>query len=125
MLCGDFKAWLTLQWDSEAVTLRGHRILIVESEIAFARRLQRAIERKGAETIVAGDPVAAIARSSQSRFSAGVVNAIHLEAIDQLRIPILVYGSRPPLLVVPFLPTPAPPAVFVSALERLLQYQLT
>ena len=70
------------------MSLRGHSILIVESEVAsFVRSLQRALERSGAETIVARDAVAALERAKQFAFSVAAINADHLGLVDQLGIP--------------------------------------
>jgi hypothetical protein len=108
----------------EAMDLSGHSILIVESEITtFVRSLQTAIVRKGAGTLVARDPVKALERAKRFNFSAAVVNADHAGLVDQLGMPVLLYGARRPPLLVPFVLTPARPAVLVSALEQLLPIQ--
>jgi len=106
------------------MTLRGHSILIVESDDAsFVRSLQTAIKRTGAESVVARDREAALVRAKRFKFSAAVINADHLELVDQLGIPVLLCGTQPPPLVVPFVFIPTRPAVIVFALERLVRAQ--
>jgi hypothetical protein len=102
--------------------LYSHSILIVESEVSsFARSLRAAIKRQGGEPFVARDAVMALELAKQARFSAALVNADHVDLVDRLQMPVLLYGKRPPPLVVPFVSMPARPAKLALAVERLLQ----
>jgi hypothetical protein len=94
--------------------MRGHSILIVESEVSsFASRLQEVIERAGAQSLIVRDPYSAdgAQRLKQFKFSAAVINVQHRRLIDDLDVPVVVYGGSE---------TPAFPDVIVSKLKRLL-----
>jgi hypothetical protein len=94
--------------------MRGHSVVIVESEVSsFASRLQEAIELTGAESFIVRDPYSAegVDRIKRFKFSAAVINVPHSRLIDNLDVPVVVYGGSA---------TPAFPDVIVSKLRRLL-----
>jgi hypothetical protein len=94
--------------------MRGHSILIVESEVSsFARLLQEPVEQTGAESLVVRDPysVAGVERIKRFKFSAAAINVQHRAVIDDLDVPVVVYGGSE---------TPARSDVIVSKLKRLL-----
>jgi hypothetical protein len=89
--------------------LSGHVILIVETSVApFIARLQSAIERAGAVTMVVHDPGAALEQVKQLKFSAAAVNTEHRVVAEELGIPYVLY-----------VPT-EPPRSIVSGLTRLV-----
>jgi DNA-binding NtrC family response regulator len=94
--------------------LRHRRILIVESDGAFSSELQEALEREGAETIVAGDPLSSngVARIGRYQVCAAAIRATHEGVAKFLNVPVLLYGEA--------LPVPAESAAIKEALERLL-----
>lgn len=92
--------------------LSGHSILIVESGVgSFVVALQAAIDRTGAESMVARDVAAALQRTPLFAFSAAVINVEHRALIDNLDIPVVVYGASA---------LPARPEIIVSRLKKLL-----
>ena len=100
------------------MSLSGHSILIVESEVAsFVVALQAAIERTGAESLVVRDPSTSegLERIRRFKFSAAVINILHRSLIDDLDIPVLVYGGSA---------IPARPDMIVAKLRRLLEHFL-
>jgi hypothetical protein len=91
------------------MTLRGHPILIVESDAGpFIAQLQAAVEGAGAECLVARDPPTALERCERFDFSAALVNAEFKSLSDQLDIAVLLYARSDTL------------GSIVTALERLL-----
>jgi hypothetical protein len=95
--------------------MRGHSILIIESEVSFfTSLLQEAIELAGAESLVVHDPYSAagVERFKRFKFSAAVINVQHRGLINDLEVPVIVYGGSE---------TPADPDVIVSKLRRLLE----
>jgi len=115
-------------------SLGGQIILVVESAAGpFPRELQAALERMGAETLLARSPARARDYASQFDFSAAAINcgdaidAAELrELLDELgRMPILLYGTAPPSYMsgrALFLSTPRPahPEAIVKAIAGLL-----
>jgi hypothetical protein len=115
--------------------LRGHVILVVvEGEAdSFPLELQTALERVGAETLLAHTP--ARARDFAGRFdlTAAAINcgdAIDIAELRQLldelgSMPVLLYGTAPPSYMsgrALLLPTPRPahPEAIVKAIVGLL-----
>lgn len=92
--------------------LRGHSILIVESELgSFITALQAAVDHTGAESLVARDPVSALQRCAHFQFSAALVNAEHrtiLTPLTEVGIPALLYVRD------------EQPKAVISSLERFL-----
>jgi hypothetical protein len=83
--------------------------LIVESSVGpFVVRLQTAVERVGAASLVARDVPTALERSERFTFSAALVNAEHRELVSRLTIPSLLYARM------------EPPGAIVALLERML-----
>jgi len=87
------------------VCLVGQVILIVEDEKGpFAQQLQAALERVGAETMLAPTPARARDRASRFDFSAaaiyadGVVRSVELRRLlkELGSMPALLYGAEPP-----------------------------
>jgi hypothetical protein len=95
-------------------SLRGRRILIVESEVVFGAKLQDALEHEGAETAIVRDPYSADgpARMSQYAVCAAAINVVHEGCGKALTVPVLLYGEA--MLV------PAHIDAIKEALERLL-----
>jgi hypothetical protein len=91
------------------MTLRGHSILIVESEgEPFVGQLQAAVEGTGAESLVAPDPATALEQCEHFDFTAALINAEHKALCDQLDIAMLLYVRSDTLQTI------------VAGLERLL-----
>jgi hypothetical protein len=92
--------------------LSGHLILIVETGATpFAARLQSAIERAGAVTMVVRDGGAAmeqVKQVKQLKFSAAAVDSEHRVVAEELGIPYVLYVPTEPLRSI------------VSGLARLL-----
>jgi hypothetical protein len=85
--------------------LAGHTILIVEDERGpFAQQLQAALERVGAETILAPTPARARDHASRFDFSVaaiyadGVVRSVELRRLlkELGSMPVLLYGAEAP-----------------------------
>ena len=114
--------------------LGGHIILVVEGEAGpFPLELQAALERVGAETLLARCPARARDLASRFDLSAAAINcgdAIDIAELRQLldelgSMPILLYGTAPPSYVsgrAPFLATSKPthPEAIVKAVAGLL-----
>lgn len=93
------------------MNLRGHLILIIESEVtAFVRLLRQAIDETGAESLVVSDPygVDGLERIKRFKFSAALINIQHSSVINRLDVPVIVYGDNA---------TPARPDVIVQKLS--------
>ena len=85
--------------------LVGQVILVVEGEAGhFARQLQVALERVGAETLLARTPAHAREHVSRYDFSAAVIGCgAAIDAVEFRRLrnelggmPLLLYGTAPP-----------------------------
>src|SRR5262245_29506090 len=115
--------------------LAGQVILVVEGMAGpFARRLQAALERMGAETLLARTPAHAREHAGRYDFSAAVIGCDGpLDAVEfrQLRnelggMPLLLYGTAPPpyvsLRAAQFLAISAPTKAddIVRAVSRML-----
>jgi hypothetical protein len=88
-----------------SVGLVGQVILIVEDERGpFAHQLQAALERMGAETMLAPTPARARDHASRFDFSVaaiygdGVVRSVELRRLlrELGSMPVLLYGAEPP-----------------------------
>ena len=99
----------------------------------FPRELQTALERVGAETLLARTPARARDLASRFDFSAAAINcgdaidtAEFRQLLDELgSMPVLLYGTAPPSYVsgrAPFLATSKPtrPEAIVKAVAGLL-----
>lgn len=78
------------------MSLRGHSILIVESEVgSFVGALQEAIDATSAESVVACDRVSALERLRQFEFDAALINARHKDLValvaDFGGLPFMLY----------------------------------
>ncbi|HEX6000104.1 MAG TPA: hypothetical protein VFZ16_12035 [Hyphomicrobiaceae bacterium] len=113
-------------------TLLGETVLVVESESTIAEKLQTALERAGAEVLVARTAVEALARVAQFEFSAAVVEwrpdtREHRTLVHWLREGGVRYlycaGERPETVApdagIPVVLKSAAVAAFVSELARL------
>ena len=76
--------------------LRGRRILIVESEVVLGPKLQDALEREGAETVIVGDPYSEEGAKRIATFtvSAAAINSVHRGLARALDEPVLIYGPN-------------------------------
>jgi ActR/RegA family two-component response regulator len=73
--------------------LSHHSILVVETRLTpHVAHLQQALERVGAETVVARDADTAQERCRQFKFSAAVVNVEHRALAEQLGLPYILYA---------------------------------
>jgi hypothetical protein len=89
--------------------LSGHTILIVEPNVTpFTARLQAAIDREGAKSILVRTAPEASNQIKQSRFSAAVLNADHRALAEELGIQYVLYVPS------------EPPAMIIAELARLL-----
>ena len=118
----------------DSARLGGQVILVVEGEAGpFPLELQAALERVGAETLLARCPARARDLASRFDLSAAAINcgdAIDIAELRQLldelgSMPILLYGIAPPSYVsgrTPFLATSKPthPEAIVKAVAGLL-----
>jgi hypothetical protein len=118
----------------DSARLGGQVILVVEREAGpFPRELQAALERLGAETVLACTPARARDHASRFDFSAAAINcgdavdtAEFRQLLDELgSMPVLLYGIAPPSYVsgkTPFLATSKPthPETIVKAVAGLL-----
>ena len=114
--------------------LGGQVILVVEGEAGpFPLELQAALERVGAETLLARSPADARDHASRFDFSAAAINCGDGPHITELRqlldelggMPVLLYGTALPSYVsgrAPFLATSKPthPEAIVKAVAGLL-----
>ena len=114
--------------------LGGQVILVVEGAAGpFPLELQAALERVGAETLLAPTPARALDQASRFDFSAAAINcgdAVDTAELRQLLdelggMPVLLYGTAPPSYVsgrAPFLATskPAHPEAIVKAIAELV-----
>ena len=114
--------------------LGGQVILVVEGEAGpFPLELQAALERVGAETLLARSPARARDHASRFDLSAAAINcgdaidtAEFRQLLDELgSMPILLYGTAPPSFMsgrAPFLATSKPTGAgaIVKAVTRLL-----
>jgi hypothetical protein len=119
----------------DSACLGGQVILVVEGEPGpFPLELQAALERMGAETLLARSPAHARDHASRFDISAAAINCgetIDLVEFRQLLkelggMPLLLYGAAPPSHVSPerarFLRTrkPSHPEAIVRAVARML-----
>ena len=118
----------------DSARLGGQVILVVEGEAGpFPRELQTALERVGAETVLARTPARARDHASRFDFSAAAIycgdaidTAEFRQLLDELgSMPVLLYGIAPPSYVsgtTPFLATSKPthPEAIVKAVAGLL-----
>jgi len=119
----------------DSACLGGQVILVVEGEAGpFPLELQAALERVGAETLLARSPARARDHASRFDFSAAAINCG--ETMDGVEfrqllkelggMPLLLYGSAPPSHVSPerarFLRTgkPSHAEAIVRAVARML-----
>ena len=94
--------------------MHGRIILIVASDISeFAIRLQEALERAGADSLIVRDPYALNGPQLLTRFkySAAAVNVQHAALAAALSIPVVLYGGDG---------VPAHPALIVARLLAVL-----
>ena len=77
--------------------MQGKNILIVDDEIGpFAHELQSALERAGAEALIARDEKIAIQRLLNVDFDAVVLSKEHVTVLSRLiedHMPVVTYGS--------------------------------
>jgi hypothetical protein len=95
--------------------MRNRFILIIESDISqFAIRLQEALERAGASTLIVRDPLAAngINLIKRFKFAAAAVNVQYNALAASLSVPVVVYGGSSDV--------PAHPALIVARLLEML-----
>ena len=80
--------------------LRGRRILIVESEVVLGPKLQDALEREGAETVIVSDPYSEEGAKRIATFtvSAAAINSVHRGLARALDVPVLIYGPNTAVL---------------------------
>jgi hypothetical protein len=93
------------------MNLRGHSILIIDSEIsAFADQLASTLRGGGAETLIVRDPYTGSGpdRIKAFAFSAAVVSSEHETLARRLGIPIVLYTRSDQ------------PAAIVRSLEEVL-----
>jgi hypothetical protein len=93
------------------IDLRGHSILIIDSEVSgFADRLAATLEHGGAETLVVRDPYSGNGpeRIRQFTFSAALVSAEHGSVTANLGMPTVLYTRS------------EKPEAIVASLERML-----
>lgn len=94
------------------MALGNYAILILETEVGqFATDLQDALDRLGAESLIARDAGVALQRCDQFDFSAALVNANHSHVLEELTargIPALSYNRS------------EEPGAIVGSLVRLL-----
>jgi hypothetical protein len=82
--------------------LSGHTILIVDPNVTpFTARLQAAVEREGAASILVRTAADASDRIKEARFSAAVLNADHRALAEELGIQYVLYTpSEPPATII-------------------------
>lgn len=109
--------------------MHGHAILIVEPEIGrFVLDLQTALEKAGAEPLVARDLNSALMRIEQFDYAAAVirydptVQPLIARLCEELRVPVLVYGAAPSPFEagLPFVRTPTHVPAILDVLRRML-----
>jgi DNA-binding response OmpR family regulator len=105
---------------------------VVEEQLLIALDLQRALEQSGAEVVVARNATEALARISESRFAAAVVDwrpgsddhRVVARALKQKQVRFLFYATHPPEDVTtvrgaPIFLKPGRPEEIVKALALL------